>query len=257
MKTIRVCAICTLFAVTAVLFCNCSDDSPKKPSQEIVRVDIYKITDGDYLFDKSYKFNYDAKNRLSSAQTEYQDQEIVYTYNASSVAYRWDRKLDEEATSVNRFESELKNGKVNVMTSTNGNYTYFYSGKGYITDVSYAGNQILSYLWGKKGLIINSTPDLYDTEYIYTDVENKYSIDLNALMQLVDSRDGFTAIMNTYGQLAGILGTKYPYILQDIDYNYTYSYDENERLVLIELKPAGLKPEKQTAYWIMLTYEEK
>lgn len=256
MKIIRLFAIFTLIAATATMFYSCSDDSPKKPSREIAQVDLYKMTEGNYLFDKSYKFNYDSKNRLNSVRTEYQEQEIVYNYQASSVAYRWDRKLDEEATSVNRFESELKNGKVNVMTSTNGNYTYFYSGKGYITDVSYAGDQRLSYLWGKKGLVINSTPDQYDTEYLYTDIENTYSIDLNALLQLTDSREGFTAIMNTYGQMAGILGTKYPYILQDIDYNYTYSYDTNDRLVLIELKPASLKPDKQTAYWIMFTYEE-
>lgn len=247
------------FLLLAALPCMvaCSDDEgPAMPSDEIVQVDFYKSGGDSFTIQARYKFTYDAKSRVTGVRTDYLRQEVSFTYGASTIAYRWEGMNADSTLFINRFEADLKNGRVNVMRSDRGNYTYFYNAQGYLSDVSFAANKSLSYKWNKNALLIESDPTTYETEYNYSTVLNDYSIDLNVLPQLIDAREEFALVLNSYGQLAEVLGQRYPYFLEDTDYSYRYHYDENDRLVQIEMTPAGLVPGKQETYWVMLTYAD-
>ena len=85
---------------------------------------------------------------------------------------------------------------------------------------------------------------------------NDSIIDLNALPFWVDARVDVQLAMNLYAQLAGAIGARYPYFLQDADYTYDYLFDADERLVQIVQTPSSMKPEKQVTYWFMLHYAD-
>ena len=104
--------------------------------------------------------------------------------------------------------------------------------------------------------LVKGHPSTYDAQYSYSQVENNYSIDLNALPLLVDMRTDVQLAMNMYAQLAGVIGARYPYFLQDADYGYDYLFDADGRLVQIVQTPTSLKPDKQVTYWFMLHYAD-
>ena len=254
-----------LMAVLPVVSSCSDDDGPKKPSDEIIQVDIYKAEAGAFQIEAQYKMTYDGKDRISSVRTEYNSQEVSYTYGVNSVAYRWEGTLPATGVFVNRFEAELRGGRVQVGSvdckvgneaSKISNYNYHYTSKGYILDATYGGSQSFNYDWGKSGLLVKGHPSTYDAQYSYSQVENNYSIDLNALPLLVDMRTDVQLAMNMYAQLAGVIGARYPYFLQDADYSYDYLFDTDGRLVQIVQTPTSLKPDKQDTYWFMLHYAD-
>lgn len=253
-----------LLALLPVVTSCSDDDGPKKPSNEIVQVDIYKAEAGAFQIEAQYKMTYDGKNRLNTVRTDYNSQVINYEYGVNSVAYRWEGTHPTTGVFVNRFEAELRGGRVQVgsvdckegmdETSKISNYNYHYTSKGYILDATYGGSQSFNYEWGKNGLIVKGHPTTFDAQYRYSKVENGYSINLNALPLLVDMRTGVQLAMNMYAQLAGVVGARFPYFLEDVDYSYDYLFDADGRLVQIVQTPNSLKPEKQTTYWFMLHY---
>ena len=103
-----------LMAVLPVVSSCSDDDGPKKPSDEIIQVDIYKAEAGTFQIEAQYKMTYDGKDRISSVRTEYNSQEVSYTYGVNSVAYRWEGTLPATGVFVNRFEAELRGGRVQV-----------------------------------------------------------------------------------------------------------------------------------------------
>ena len=64
-----------LMAVLPVVSSCSDDDGPKKPSDEIIQVDIYKAEAGAFQIEAQYKMTYDGKDRISSVRTEYNSQE--------------------------------------------------------------------------------------------------------------------------------------------------------------------------------------
>lgn len=243
---------------------SCSDDDPKSPSKEIVKVEIYKAEDGAFRLQAKYNFSYDGRDRVTNVRTDYGTQEISYTYGTGSMAYRWEGYDTVSGLFISRFEAELRNGRVQVgaadrtqgLSSETYNYSYFYNGQGYITDATFGGSQSFNYTWGKQTLIVKGRPTTYDAEYRYSATQNDYSFDLNVLPLLVDSRTDVLLAMNAYAQLVGVLGTRYPYFLEDVDYTYGYQYDAEGRLVQISQTPASLTPGKQDTYWFLFTYGE-
>lgn len=255
-----------LMAVLPVVSSCSDDDGPKKPSTEIVQVDIYKAEVGAFQIEAQYKMTYDGKDRIGNVRTDFNSQEISYTYGVNSVAYRWEGTSPVAGVFVNRFEAELRNGRVQVgsvdckvgmdETSKIFNYNYHYTPKGYVLDATYGGSQSFNYEWGKTEVVVKGHPSTYDAQYSYSDVSNRYSIDLNVLPLLVDARADVQLAMNMYAQLAGVIGERYPYFLQDTDYNYDYLFDADDRLVQIVQTPVSLKPEKQMTYWFMIHYAD-
>ena len=244
---------------------SCTDDSePKNPSREIVQIDIFKAETNAFHMQAQYQMTYDGKERISNIRTDYQSQEVSYTYGNNNIAYHWEGNHNEIGTFVFNFESELRNGRIqvglidyNMGTETNTyNYSYHYSPRGYIQDATYGGSQLFNYEWGKTDLVIKSHPSTYDAQYKYSDVANNYSFDLNVLPLLVDTRTDVQLAMNLYGQFAGVTGSRYPYFLADTDYSYNYLFDADDRLVQIVQTPTTLKPEKQDTYWFMIHYGE-
>lgn len=256
---------CMAVATAGFTTMSCSDDDgPAAPSKEIVQVDVYRAETNVFELQAQYKFTYDGKNRLSSVRTDYHSQEVSYNYGTNSVSYRWDGSDPEEGLFRTNFEAELRNGRVQVGSakreqgteSETFNYTYFYNTQGYVTDATFGGSQSFSYTWGKQLLTISGRPSTYDAEYGYSKVTNDYSIDLNVLPYLVDTRTDVMMAMNAYAQLAGVLGTRYPNFLEDTDYSYSYHYDADGRLVQLTQTPANHDPNKQQTYWFILTYGE-
>lgn len=258
-------AVCLGVAVVPMLT-SCSDDDEKVPSREIVQIDIYQAEGVSLHTISQYKLTYDGRGRLSTIRTDQNSQEVNFTHGTSNISYRWEGNDPEDGLFVNRFEAELRGGKVQVgsanyssgTTSRTFNYAYYYNNRGYITDATFGGEQSFSYQWGKQTLVIQGRPSGYDAEYAYnTSVQNNYSIDLNLLPLFVDSRPDIMLAMNVYGQLAGVLGSKYPTMLEDVDYSYRYQFDGEGRLVQIIQQPASLVPDKQNTYWFLITYAEE
>lgn len=247
---------------------SCSDDVEELPSfsREIVRVDIYKMNNATFQMEAQYRISYN-NDRISSVQTEYRLQEIDFEYGTNSFSYRWRIKDGDEESSVTLFEAELRDGGrayVGAATRTiEGqemirNYSYHYNENGYILDATYGGEQNFSYDWGSELLTIKGKPATYDAQYRYSGVSNDYSFDLNVLPLLVDERTDVMLAMNAYGQMAGVVGTCYPYFLEKTGYSYKYLYDGNGRLVQIQQLPlaSNYNPLEQQTYWFMLTYED-
>lgn len=256
-------ALLLLASLPVVTSCS-DDDGPKKPSREIVQVDVYRADADMFQICAQYKMTYDGKERISGVRTEYKAQEVSYTYGVNSVAYRWEGNDPVSGVFVNRFEAELRGGRIQVGSvdcnvgteSKTYNYNYHYTSDGYVLDATFGGSQSFNYEWGKTGLIVKGHPATYDTQYSYSNVLNDYSIDLNALPLLVDGREEVQLAMNLYARFADVIGVRYPYFLQDTDYSYGYLFDADGRLVQIVQTPAGMKPEKQTTYWFMLHYND-
>ncbi len=243
----------------------CSDDeNAKAVSREVVKIDIYQAESDAFTLKARYQLAYDGKGRVSSVRLENPVQEVSYTYGSSNIAYRWDGNNAFEGTFIHRFEAELRNGHVfvgslnsNVGTESSiYNYSYHYNNSGYLLDATFGGSQMFSYLWTKKSLTIKGYPSGYNGEYTFSHTANDYSIDLNTLPLLVDARTDIMLAMNAYGQLAGVLGKRYPYFMEDIDFTYNYMFDSDSRLVQIVQSPASMAPEKQVTYWFQLTYED-
>lgn len=255
-----------LLALLPVVTSCSDDDGPKKPSNEIVQVDIFRAEAGAFQMEAQYKMTYDAKNRLNTVRSEYNSQEISYSYGVNNVTYRWEGSHPTEGVFVNRFEAELRGGRVQVgsvdckvgndETSKIWNYNYHYTSNGYILDATYGPSYSFNYDWGKTCLTVKSHPTTFDAQYKYSKVGNSYSIDLNSLPLLVDMRTDVQLAMNMYAQLAGVIGARYPYFLEDADYSYDYLFDPDGRLAEIKQTPASLKPEKQITYWFMIHYAD-
>ena len=143
-----------LAVVPAVTSCS-DDDGPKKPSREIVQVDIYKADADMFQLCAQYKMTYDGKNRVSGVRSEYKSQEVSFTYGVNSFAYRWEGNDPAEGVFVNRFEAELRGGRVQVGSvdcnvgteSDTYNYNYHYTPRGYILDATFGGSQSFNYEW--------------------------------------------------------------------------------------------------------------
>lgn len=268
MKNYSKYAVWALLA-SAPLVVSCSDDDePKLPSREIVKVDIYKSDSENDLFQKTaqYQFGYDERNRVKDVRTEYKSQKVTYNYGTNKMEYTWtgsDPAIG--GTFVTRFEATMRSGRVHVgsvdyeagsETDAIYNYSYHYSGSGYLSDATFGSSQSFSYEWGNTSMVITSRPSKYDAEYLYSKVANDYSFDLNVLPLLVDSRTNVLMELNAYAQLAGALGARYPKFLEDKDYAYDYLFDADGRLVQIVQEPASTIPTKQETYWFMIHYGE-
>lgn len=70
----------------------------------------------------------------------------------------------------------------------------------------------MEYNWESGNLSsITTTPrGTYNSDYKVSNIANDYSLDLNTLAQWIDDRENYTTVMNTFGQMAEILGKEAP-----------------------------------------------
>lgn len=87
--------------------------------------------------------------------------------------------------------------------------TYSYDNEGYLKSCNNNGT-VLEYNWESGNLSsITTTPrGTYNSDYRVSNIANDYSLDLNTLAQWIDDRENYTTVMNTFGQMAEILGKK-------------------------------------------------
>mgnify|MGYP000741953432 CR=1 FL=1 len=111
-----------------------------------------------------------------------------------------------------------------------------YNNEGYLKSSNNNGI-VLEYQWNKKNLTsITSTPrGTYNSDYKISTIANDYSLDLNTLAQWIDERPNYINVVNTLGQMAGILGKRSENIIEDTYYTYDYSFLQDGRLKDITL----------------------
>lgn len=227
-----------LIPVAGLFFFSCSDDdapTPPQPSRTISQISIYKTTSTTAHF-TDMQFTYDAQKRLSRIYSNLPLTTINYAYTGDSkVSYSYAT----ETSPLIEANATLKNGRCTTCTFSNREeaFTYTYFENGYLKNNN--GNDTsIEYAWSNCELTnITTTPrGTYNSQYTTSTVPNDYSLDLNTLAQLVDDRTDYTFTMNTYGQMAGILGKKSTHIAQDTYYDYDYSFYQDGRVKDITLK---------------------
>ena len=207
----------TLFiSVASIFFAACSDDDDKKssaPSKVITGIKVYKITNS----------------------------QISYNYSS-------------ENSPLVEMTTTLENGRSYVCKFSNQDspITYSYNNEGYLKSSNNNGI-VLEYQWNKKNLSsITSTPrGTYNSEYKVSTIANDYSLDLNTLVQCIDERQNYVNVVNTFGQLAGILGKRSENIIEDTYYTYDYSFLQDGRL-----KDITLIDMNNTGYSFLLHYAD-
>lgn len=234
------------------LFTACSDDdkpAPPQPSRVISKISIYKTTNTTEHF-TDMQFTYDAKNRLTRIYSNLPLSTVNYAYtDDTKVSYSYAT----ETSPLIEVSASLKNGRCTTCTFSNREdaATYTYYENGYLKNNTNNGVSI-DYAWTNNALMnITTTPrGTYNSQFTTSTIPNDYSFDLNTLAQLVDDRTDYTIAMNTYGQMAGILGKKSTNIAQDTYYDYDYSFYQDGRLKNLTLKAS------KESYTFQITYSD-
>lgn len=254
--------VLTAAVVYLSLFSSCSDDNDPVvvlPSRVIDQIEIYKGTYVEYNRISVINLAYDSRGKLSRIDAVRPFTEVNYTYTSTGVIYSHAYELPDGGNKeVNQVTAKVDNGRANICSSTVlGNCVYFYK-EGFLSEAAIGKDIQLNYNWTTKGMNIadnsRENPTYYSTEYIYSDVPNNYSIDLNILAQLIDERKDYCLVMNTYGTAIGILGAKYKHVLENTEYTYEYMYDKNGRLSILMLKSNIYS--KPDTYFFKLRYLE-
>ncbi|RGN46033.1 MULTISPECIES: DUF4595 domain-containing protein [unclassified Bacteroides] len=132
--------------------------------------------------------------------------------------------------------------------------TYSYDNNGYLKRVE---NQeiALNYQWKNNDLAaIKASERGYDSDFSSTNILNDYSLDLNVLPQLIADWD-YKRVMNTYCQIAGVLGKRSRNLVEEFFFSYNYKYDEKGRLVEVILR--NNVSSKSGAYSFRFAFEDK
>lgn len=227
-----------LIPAVAFFFTSCSDDeapAPPQPSRVISKISIYKTTNTTEHF-TDMQFTYDAKNRLTRIYSNLPLTTINYAYTDNAkVSYNYAT----ETSPLIEANATLKNGSCTTCTFSNleDAATYTYLENGCLKNNSSNGVSI-EYTWMNNELtnIVTTPRGTYNSQFTTSTVPNNYSFDLNTLAQLIDDRTDYAFIMNTYGQMAGILGNKSNHIAQDTYYDYDYSFYQDGRIKDMTLK---------------------
>lgn len=239
-------------SVVAGSFMSCSDDDKEipapKPSRVVKQVMIYKSADESKLMSRII-FNYDKDYRLTQVYCKSPLSVVNYVYSdESKVTYSY----SSESTTLVEMSTTLESGRAYSCSFSNKDTdaAYLYN-DGYLKTSKY-NNVELKYTWegGNLKSITSSPGTLYNNQFNASTVSNDYSLDLNTLAQLIDGRADYLFTMNTYAQMAGILGGKSKDIIESTNYMYDYSFYQDGRLKMMTLIASG------EAYTFRLEYED-
>ena len=230
----------TFFLSAALLmFASCSDDDKEEPapqpSRTISKVSIYKSTDKAELL-TSLIFTYDTESRLVRIDNTEPVGIVNYVYSD-------DNKISYNYSSTNstlvKVNTALENGRAYLCEFSGDESATVYSyDNGYLKASNNGKGLTLQYNWDNgnlKSTISSDTGSKYGATFTSTSITNDYSFDLNTLAQLINSDSDYVTVMNTYGQIAGILGNKSKNLIKDSRYMYDDSYDSEGRLKLLTL----------------------
>lgn len=253
MNKLKSLAQIALFVSTAMLLgTSCSDDdkpSVPQPSKVIKKVTIYK-SDSEIKLMTTLTFSYDKGNRLALIKNTSPLAVVNYSYSDDGkVSYNY----ASEDSGLIEVNTSLENGHAHSCKFSNTEVvaTYSYTNDGYLKGSNNAG-VILEYSWDNFNLksITSSPRGTYDSKFVASTVSNNYSFDLNTLAQLIDSRNDYVTVVNTYGQMAGILGNRSKNIIEDDYYKYDFGFYQDGRLKDMTLVGSA------EAYTFRIEYEE-
>lgn len=222
-----------------LVFISCSKDNDEpapipepQPSRVIAKVDIYKSTDKAELL-TYLLFTYDSQGKLIRIYNKKPVGVVNYTY-ADKGAVSYDYATTE--TPLVQIRTTLEEGKAYICNFTGQENAIVYSYENGYLKASNSNNRIgLQYKWkdGNLASIVSTGDNRYNSTFTASDIVNDYSIDLNTLPQLVSALPDYVTIMNTYGQMAGILGKRSQHFVSpDL---YDDSYDKGGRLKLLTI----------------------
>lgn len=221
-------------SVASLFFAACSDDDDKsipvpEPSRMITGIKVHKISDV-ITYQGMISLTYDNNKRLTRIYSSSPLAAVNYTYKENSeVSYTYST----ENSPLVEISTSLENGRSYVCKFSNREspVTYSYDNEGYLKSCNNNGT-VLEYNWESGNLSsITTTPrGTYNSDYKVSNIANNYSLDLNTLAQWIDDRENYTTIMNTFGQMAEILGKRSSNILEDTYYIYDYSFRQDGRL---------------------------
>lgn len=242
-------------SIASILLASCSDDdnksipAPPEPSRVISRIEVRKIADV-INYQGDIKFTYDNNNRLTRIRNSSPLATVNYTYSGTEVSYSY----SSEHSPLVEISTSLENGRSYVCKFSNQEspITYSYDNDGYLKSSNNNGI-VLTYSWSKDNLAsITSTPrGAYNSDYKVSTITNDYSLDLNTLAQWIDDRENYTDVVNTFGQMAGILGKRSAHLVEDTYYLYDYSFRQDGRL-----KDITLIGSNKTGYSFRLHYTD-
>lgn len=246
--------IVLFFSIPLLVFSSCSDDDdetpppPAQPSRVIKKIMIYKTTGSETKVLTSVDLVYDRNQRIELIRQSTPLSVINYRYSDDGkISYNY----SSESSSLIEVSATLESGKAYVCQFSNSDKPTVYSYTNNYLRESTNGNLTMQYTWEGENLkSISSLNQLYNSKFTPSTVSNDYSLDLNALVQLTDERSGYIETMNVYGQIAGILGARSQYLLQDSDYFYDCSFDQNLRLKEI------LRMNSEDIYSFRFSYED-
>lgn len=228
--------ISLILLLTQLAFSACSDNEEvepvptPQPSRTITKVDIYKSTDKVELMTYLI-FTYDSQNRLIRINNKKPVGIINYVYgDKGAMSYNY-ATTESPLVQVN---TTLEDGRAYICNFAGQENAIAYSYENGYLKASNSNNNIgLQYTWkdGDLAAIVSTGDSRYSSTFTPTYVVNDYSIDLNTLPQLVSSLPDYTTVMNTYGQMAGILGKRSQHFVASG--LYEESYDRQGRLKLL------------------------
>ena len=221
-------------SVASLFFAACSDDDDKsipvpEPSRMITGIKVHKISDV-ITYQGMISLTYDNNKRLTRIYSSSPLAAVNYTYKENSeVSYTYST----ENSPLVEISTSLENGRSYVCKFSNREnpVTYSYDNEGYLKSCNNNGT-VLEYNWESGNLSsITTTPrGTYNSDYRVSNIANDYSLHLNTLAQWIDDRENYTTVMNTFGQMAEILGKRSANILEDTYYIYDYSFRQDGRL---------------------------
>lgn len=238
-------------AVLSSFFSSCSnDDAPVviRPSRVIEQVKVYKGKADEFKLVTVMKFEYSwPSGKISLIESASPFSQVTYRYeNDAKFSYTHAYKLADGSDKVNIVSSTLVNGRINICSSKLlGNCVYTYNeSTGLLSQASVGNDIILNYKWLNTELDLEASSStdplvepVYSTVYHFSGVPNNYSVDLTVFPQLIDERDQYSLIMNSYAQAAGVLGKKFDVVMEAKGYVYSYGFDKNGRLAQLTITP--------------------
>ncbi len=223
-----------LVSVASLFLAACSDDDDKsipvpEPSRVITDIKVHKMSDV-ISYQGTINLTYDNNQRLTRIYSSSPLATVNYTYKDNAeVSYTYST----ENSPLVEISTSLENGRSYVCKFSNREnpVTYSYDNDGYPKSSNNNGI-VLEYNWKNGNLSsITTTPrGTYNSDYKVSTIANDYSLDLNTLAQWIDDRENYITVMNTFGQMAGILGKRSTHILEDTYYIYDYSFRQDGRL---------------------------
>lgn len=241
LNTFILAALCVILTPAMLVSCSDEDIPPKPPVIE--KIDIYRGLRNTFAYSSSMIIDYKDGN-VNGMVLGSPTMHVSFSYySTDSVSFDYYQQDVYGEYHEGRSSLQLSNGIGRICKSSRlGNVVYSYDNN-YLTNTIFGDTQV-NYIWKDGNLSsITSTNPLYKTDFTPSSVVNDYNIDLNIINQLIDQREKYRNVRNTFAQMIDLLGKRSKYLLEDTQYYYKYTFDDTGKLssIFIRLKKPDLE----------------